>query len=113
MADYIYIDNLSKKGTIAMSSLVFEKIVSDAIKSAPDVEESSARLKRNQRYSLNRPVRTTIKDGVVHIWVAIDIKKDTDEKKTIAFLEKEIHAAMNTATEQVPYDIEIKVEKRY
>lgn len=113
MADYIYINNLANKGKIGMSSLVFERIVSDAIKSAPDVEESSKRLKRDQRFSLNRPVRTSIKDGVVHIWVAVDIRKDIDVKQTIALLEKDIHAAMNTATEQVPYDIEIKVEKRY
>lgn len=113
MADYIYIDNLSNKGKLGMSSLVFEKIVSDAIENSPNIEQSSERLKKYQGFGLNRTIKTSIKNGVVHIWVAVDIRKDCNEKQTIALLEKDIHAAMNTATEQVPYDIEIKVEKRY
>jgi hypothetical protein len=113
MADYIYIDNLTKKGTMGISTLVFENIVSDAIKSLPDIEESSKRLKRNQKFALNRPVRINIRNGVVHIWIAVDIKKDIEEKKILDKLDKEIHAAMDMATEQVPYDIEFKVEKRY
>lgn len=113
MADYIYIDNLAKKGTIGISHLVFEKIVSEAIKDLPDVEESSKRLNKSRKFLLNRPVQVTIKNEVAHIWVALEIKKDVDEKKLLAQLEKNIRTALDEATEQVPYDIEFKIEKRY
>lgn len=113
MAEYVYIDNLAKKGTIGISNLVFESIVCDAINKIPGITESSKRLKRNQKIRLNRPVRTYIRSGVVHIWLAVDVKNGIDEKETVSLLEKEIHAALDTATEQVPYDIEIKIERRY
>ena len=32
-------------------------------------------------------------------------------KKIVALLENEIHSAFDSMTEQVPFDIEIKVEK--
>ncbi|MDY0177971.1 MAG: hypothetical protein RBR85_01870 [Bacilli bacterium] len=113
MADYIYIDNLAKKGKIGISRLVFEEIVSEAIRDLPNVEESSKRLFKGLKFSLNRPVRATIRNGVAHIWVALEIKKGIDEKQLLDQLDKNIHAALNEVTEQVPYDVEFKIEKRY
>ena len=89
MAEYVYIDNLAKKGTIGISNLVFESIVCDAIDKIPGITESSKRLKRNQKIRLNRPVRTYIRSGVVHIWLAVDVKNGIDEKETVSLLEKE------------------------
>lgn len=111
MADYIYINNLSGKGKIGISYLAFESLVVDAINQIPGITRSAKQLKKNQYFRLNRPVQVTIKNEVVHVWVAIDIDEKTDQEKIIALLEQEIHSAFDSMTEQVPYDIEIKVEK--
>lgn len=111
MADYIYINNLSGKGKIGISYLAFETLVNDAIKQVPGITTSSKQLKKNQFFKLNRPVQVSIKNDVVHVWVAIDIDENSDENKIVSLLENEIHIAFDSMTEQVPYDIEIKVEK--
>lgn len=111
MADYIYIDNMTGKGKIGISYLAFESLVQDAINQVPGITRSAKQLKKNQYFRLNRPIKISIKNEVVHVWVAIDIDENSDEKKIVALLENEIHSAFESMTEQVPFDIEIKVEK--
>ena len=111
MADYIYINNLSGKGKIGISYLAFESLVNDAIKQVPGITKSEKQLKKNQFFKLNRPIQVTIKNDVVHVWVAINVNENTDENKIVQLLENEIHIAFDSMTEQVPYDVEIKVEK--
>lgn len=110
MADYVIIDNLSKKGKIGISYLALESLVSDAIASIPGVAKSSKRLKKNQTFRLNRPVYVGIKNGVVHVWVAIETDPTLDQDALVKTIEDEIHTALITATEQVPFDIQVVVE---
>ncbi len=111
MAEYVIVDNLTKKGKIGISYLAFEKLVNDAIMNVPGITKSSRQLKKDQRFRLNRPIKINIKNGVVNVWVAIEIDAKTNEKEVTTRLEKEIHLALNETTEQVPIDIKIKVEK--
>ena len=59
----------------------------------------------------NWVIKITIRNGVVHVWLAIEINSNVDKDEVKQLLEKEIHLALNEATEQVPFDIEIKIEK--
>ncbi len=111
MADYVFIDNLTNKGKIGISYLAFENLVNEAILNVPGVAKSSRQLKKDQRFRLNRPIKITIRNGVVHVWLAIEINSNVDKDEVKQLLEKEIHLALNEATEQVPFDIEIKIEK--
>lgn len=111
MADYVFIDNLTNKGKIGISYLAFENLVSDAILNVPGIAKSSRQLKKDQRFRLNRPIKITIRNGVVHVWLAIEINSNVDKDEVKQLLEKEIHLALNEATEQVPFDVEIKIEK--
>ncbi len=111
MADYVFIDNLTNKGKIGISYLAFENLVNDAILNVPGIAKSSRQLKKDQRFRLNRPIKITIRNGVVHVWLAIEINSNVDKDEVKQLLEKEIHLALNEATEQVPFDIEIKIEK--
>lgn len=111
MADYVFIDNLTNKGKIGISYLAFENLVNDAILNVPGIAKSSRQLKKDQRFRLNRPIKITIRNGVVHVWLAIEINSNVDKDEVKQLLEKEIHLALNEATEQVPFDVEIKIEK--
>ena len=109
MADYIYIDNYSKKGKIGISLNVFDAIVTNALANVSGISLSNAHMKRNQKIRLNRPVQTTIRHGIVHVWVAIDVIKGTNLQDVTHNIQDEITNAFLIATEQVPFDVQVKV----
>lgn len=111
MAEYVFIDNLTKKGKIGISFVALESLVSDVISEMPGITKSS-RYSKNNFFKLFRPVKVDIKNGVVYVKVAIEVDEKVDEKTVIKNLEEEIHTALYTATEQVPHEIDIKVEHK-
>ena len=109
MADYIYIEKKKKKGKIAISQSVFDSLVGAALNNVKGISLSSAHMKRNQKIRLNRPVQTTIRHGIVHVWVAVDVVKGTNLQTVTANIQDEITNAFLIATEQVPFDVQVKV----
>ena len=109
MADYVYIENYSKKGKIAISNSVFDALVSNALNNVAGISKSSSHLKKNQKIRLNRPVQTTIRRGIVHVWVAVDVAKGTNLQDVTRNIQDEITNAFLVATEQVPFDVQVKV----
>jgi len=109
MADYVYIDNYASKGKIAISLNVFDALVTNALASVKGISMSSAHMKRNQKIRLNRPVQTTIRRGIVHVWVAVDVAKGTNLQDVTHNIQDEITNAFLMATEQVPFDVQVKV----
>jgi len=109
MADYIYIDNLAKKGKIGISLGVFDALVTSALANVKGISMSSAHMKKNQKIRLNRPVQTTIRRGIVHVWVAVDVAKGTNLQDVTLNIQNEITNAFLIATEQIPFDVQVKV----
>ena len=109
MADYIYIDNYAKKGKIGISLNVFDSIVTNALSNVSGISLSNAHMKKNQKIRLNRPVQTTIKHDIVHVWVAIDVIKGTNIQDVTREIQDEIANAFLIATEQIPFDVQVKV----
>ena len=109
MADYVYIDNYSNKGKIAISLNVFDALVTNALNNVSGISMSSAHMKRNQKIRLNRPVQTTIRHGIVHVWVAVDVTKGTNLQDVTRNIQEEITNAFLMTTEQVPFDVAVKV----
>ena len=109
MADYVYIDNFANKGKIAISLNVFDALVTNALSNISGISMSSAHMKRNQNIRLNRPVQTTIRHGIVHVWVAVDVAKGTNLQEVTHNIQEEITNAFLMATEQVPFDVQVKV----
>ena len=109
MADYIYIDNYSKKGKIGISLNVFDALVTTALGNVKGIALSNAHMKKNQQIRLNRPVQTTIRHGIVHVWVAVDVAKGTNLQDATRDIQDEITNAFLIATEQVPFDVQVKV----
>ena len=109
MADYVYIDNYSNKGKIAISLNVFDALVTNALSNVSGISMSSAHMKRNQKIRLNRPVQTTIRHGIVHVWVAVDVAKGTNLQDVTRNIQEEITNAFLMTTEQVPFDVAVNV----
>ena len=109
MADYIYIDNYSKKGKIAISQSIFDSLVMNALGNVSGISLSSAHMKKNQKIRLNRPVQTTISRGIVHVWVAVDVAKGINLQDVTKNIQDEITNTFLIATEQVPFDVQVKV----
>ena len=110
MAEYIYIDDFAKKGKIGIFSRVFDRIVTNTIENLPGVSLSSELKKRNQKFRLNRPVRTYILRGNAHIYITIDIKKPSDIHTLTRFIQDEVSSNLLEVTDQVPFDIQVKVQ---
>lgn len=109
MADYIYIDNYAKKGKIGISLAVFDALVKSTLGDLVGISMSSAHMKKNQIFRLNRPVQTTIRRGIVHVWVAVDVVKGTNLQMATQKIQNEITNTFLIATEQIPFDIQVKV----
>ena len=109
MADYIYIDNYTKKGKIAIAQSVFDSLAATALSNVPGISLSSAHMKKDQKIRLNRPVQTSIRHGIVHVWVAVDVVKGTNLQAVTRDIQEEIANVFLMATEQVPFDVQVKV----
>ncbi|MBR0295349.1 MAG: hypothetical protein IJQ67_05560 [Bacilli bacterium] len=111
MAGYVYFDVNGKTGRRGISSHVFDQLVTIALTNLKDVSVSSRQMKRNQKIRLNRPVQTTIRHGIVHIWVNVDIKKNMNIQDTCQLIQEEIANTLMTSAEQVPFDVQVKVDQ--
>lgn len=111
MAEYVFIDDMSHRGKLAISYRVFDKLVSEALLHVKGISKSAQLLGKNQKFRLNRPVLTTIKRGIVHVKIAVDIAKGTDIQRTIGLIQDEVNSILLVAVETIPFDVRVKVEQ--
>ncbi len=110
MADYVYLDDYSKKGALGISYHAFDELVTKAISRVKGVSVSNKKLKKNQTFKLNRPIQTYIRHDIVHVRIAVDVAKGNDLQKVIRNIQDEVINTLVLATEQVPFDVQVKVE---
>lgn len=111
MAEYIYIDDYSKRGKIAISYRVFDALVNEALSKVNGITKSSKMLKKDQRFRLNRPIMTSIHRGIVHVLVTVDVAKGNSLQKITSNIQEEVNNTLLLATETVPFNVQVKVEK--
>ena len=111
MAGYVYFDVTGRTGKRGFSTHVFDQLVTIALTNLKDVSVSSKQMKRNQKIRLNRPVQTTIRHGIVHIWVTVDIKKNMQVQEACSLIQQEIIRVLMESAEQVPFDVQVKVDQ--
>lgn len=110
MAEYIYIDDLSKRGKLAISYHVFDSLVNEALTRVKGITKSSKMLKKDQRFRLNRPVQTIIHRGIVHVLVTVDVAKGHSIQRITSNIQEEVNNTLLLATETVPFNVQVKVE---
>ena len=110
MAEYIYIDDLSKSGKLAISYHVFDALVNEALSRVKGITKSSKMLKKDQRFRLNRPVATFIHRGIVHVLVTVDVAKGNNIQNVVSEIQNKVYDSLLLITEQVPVNVQVKVE---
>lgn len=109
MADFVYIDNYSKKGKLGIAPEVFNSLVSTALENVPGIKKSTSSPKKKLEFRLNGPITTKIHHGIVHISVCVDAQKNSSLPELTRRIQDEINNALLLATEQVPFDVQVKV----
>ena len=61
-------------------------------------------------FHLNKPVRIDIRHDIVHVRISIDVAKGNDLQKVINRIQKDVVNNLLVLTEQVPFDVQVKVE---
>jgi uncharacterized alkaline shock family protein YloU len=109
MADYSYINNYTKNGSLAISRRVFETIAVIATNKINGAEVSKAN-KNSKDFNLYNPISVNIeKDGKVNIKIEVSLKKGTDVHKICMQIQERIAQHMELMCEIVPFNIITKV----
>lgn len=109
MADYVYIDNYGQKGRIAISRDVFCSLVETAIKNVPGISKPTKILKKKSDFRLSEPIHIRIHHGIVHSSICVDLVKNANLQEITRRIQDEINNILLLTTEQVPFDVQVKV----
>ena len=110
MAEYVYIDDLQNKGKLGISWHVYDALVNDALGRVKGISKSSKMMKKNQKFRLNRPVQIAIHRGIVHVLVAVDVAKGNVLHNIVSNIQEEVNNTLQEATEQIPFNVQVRVE---
>lgn len=110
MADYVFLDNYSKKGKLGIHRHVFDQLVTSCLQNIKGIAKSEKLMKRNQFIILNRPVQTYIVRDIVHVWIYVDIARGKNIQNVVSEIQNEVYNSLMLITEQVPVNIQVKVE---
>lgn len=110
MANFVYLDNYSKKGKLGIHRRVFDQLVTMSLTKVKGIAKSGKLMKKNQFIIMNRPVQTYIVKDIVHVWIYIDVVKGTNIQMVVNQIQDEVYNSLLLITEQVPVNVQIKVE---
>lgn len=107
MADYLYINDYLKRGELAISNRVFTYLVNQAITDIPGISKHSGG--KGIPFFLSTPVETYIHHGIVHVNISIDVSKSANIQEVISLIQNEVNNLFMVSTEQVPFDVQVRV----
>ena len=110
MAEYVIFNSNTKNGELGISYRVFDSLVTSTLANIKGIARSSKHLKKNQYFRLNRPVQTRIVRDIVHILIFVDVVKDNNIATVVSKIQEEVTNSLMLITEQVPVNIQVKVE---
>ena len=110
MADYVYLEKNSKTGKLGIHRHVFDQLVTSSLMKVKGVAKSQKLMKRNQFIILNRPVQTYVVNDIVHIYIYVVVSKGNPIQTVVRQIQDEVYNSLLMITEQVPVNIQVKVE---
>ena len=110
MADYVYLEKNSKTGKLGIHRHVFDQLVTSSLMKVKGVAKSQKLMKRNQFIILNRPVQTYVVNDIVHIYIYVDVANGNPIQTVVRQIQDEVYNSLLMITEQVPVNIQVKVE---
>lgn len=109
MNEYIYINDFQKRGTLGISNVVFEKIVTSNLANLSFLSLKKDDLRVNTRAVLHSPVKVSINREIVHIAVYIDVKKGENIQEISMLINNEIANNFVYSIDTIPFDVQVKV----
>lgn len=106
MAEYVYVQNYAKRGNLAISTNVFDQIVSITIDKINGVKLKS---KGKSLFSLSRPTHSEIRNGRIATDIEVILSQDTNVNEVCMRIQEEIAYALTSMTEFIPFSINVKV----
>ena len=110
MVGYVCLDKENKKGKLCISYKVFNQIVTSSLMNIKGIAKSEKLMKRFQFMRLNKPVQTYIHRNIVYVLIYVDVAKGKNIQDVITEIQKEVYSSLYLITEQVPVNIQVKVE---
>ena len=110
MANYVYLDDYSKKGKLGISYRVFDQLVTSSLMNIKGIAKSEKLMKRFQFMRLNKPVQTYIHRDIVYVLIYVDVVKGKNIQDVISEIQKEVYNSLFLITEQVPVNVQVRVE---
>ena len=102
MADYIFINDFDKGGSLAISRNVFAKIALESVETS----------QYKNSVKVTEPIKVIFKkDGKVIISLHVELKKGMKTSEICTILQKEIAHDLDVYVESVPFEILISVDQ--
>ena len=110
MANYVYLDDYSKKGKLGISYRVFDQIVTCTLMNIKGISKSEKMMKRFQFMRLNKPVQSYILRDIVYVLIFVDVAKGKNIQDVITEIQREVYNSLFLITEQVPVNVQVRVQ---
>lgn len=106
MAEYVYIQNYTRKGAMGISHVVFDQIAAVAtnLVSGATVKENP-----NDFFRLHKPITCSIKNGLVDVKIQVNISSGVNVSEVCLRIQEEVASALRMMTELVPFKIIVEV----
>ena len=107
MAEYVYIQNYAKRGTLAIANNVFDEIVSIAMEKIKGVK-----LKKSPEkflFLLHRPIQCKIENNRLNCDVEVIISSEANVNQVCLAIQEEVAYAISSMTEFIPFSVNVKV----
>jgi uncharacterized alkaline shock family protein YloU len=108
MAEYVYIQDYSKRGKLGISKKCIEEIISISTNKILGVETADSQNKKFA-FSFYKPISCEIVNGKVQINVQVKIKQGHNIETICTNIQEQIAEDITSMSELVPFSIKIKV----
>ena len=107
MAEYVFIQNYTKRGKLGISRVCFERIVQTIVNRMQGVKV----LPNSNKYvfMFHKPVHCDIVNDKVQITIQVKISAGQKVNEICEKIQQEIAEELTTMTELVPFSIKVKV----
>lgn len=114
MANYLFIENYSNKGKIGISLNAFDSLVALSLQKVKGIDLSmNETKKKKKKIKLHKPISTSISKGILHIALFIDLAKEENIQNVCKTINEEVSDTLLESTEQIPFDVQVKVMSLY
>ena len=108
MAEYVYIQDYSKRGKLGISRKCFEEIIAittNRINGVKTADEANSKV----AFFFHKPISVEIVNNQVQINVQVNIKQGNNIEKICTDIQEQIADDITAMAELVPFSIKVKV----